>query len=348
MKIVKKYLMFLIILLLSITTASCSTEINNGGNSNNNNNSNTNTNDKTKELLDIEYTMYEVFTEHNDFANTNYDYIYMGYYPQHEITDKTIVSALDKISTTNEFGYIEYLDHYFVKFTVVYNFYHAIEGQEGPEVFFTATGYEPGTVHYFLVEPIKWRVLYQIDNNLVLLAENVLDAKCFSTHTETRIINGKEIYPSNYVYSDIREWLNNNFYNQAFTDEERAMINLTENINECPNSYLLDYEQAGTSEDYVFLPSYQDTINRNYGFLSSPIAHESRVSQATNFASANGLVNHIYNGSYTNVWLIRNAYEFVREYASNVSEDGKVTDYFFPESPNTGIRPMMNITLSEK
>ena len=89
-----------------------------------------------------------------------------------------------------------------------------------------------GTVYYFKVEPIKWRLLtdsYDIDGDngdstgLLLLAENILTANVsyytstYDNSELTRTLNGTTIYTNNYKYSNIRAYLNGT-NNQFVTD----------------------------------------------------------------------------------------------------------------------------------
>lgn len=63
-------------------------------------------------------------------------------------------------------------------------------------------------------EPIEWIVLDTKDNQVWLLSRYGLDAKPFGTG----------VFASDWEDSSLREWLNNDFYNQAFSDEEKESI----------------------------------------------------------------------------------------------------------------------------
>mgnify|MGYP003571312017 CR=1 FL=1 len=333
----KKILNLVLIFFISLSLLACEMS----------NETNIDTDSKDEQSLNLikkQFTMYQIMTKHSEMNECDYEYLYFGSYPQHEITDQNIVSQLEKLKENSQ-GYIEYRNRLFVKFTVEYNFQHVSQGQEGDEVFYETTGFWPNTTHYFIVEPICWLVLKNDNGTLTLISEEILNSRQFNSHTETRVIDGKEIYPSNYGYSDIREWLNNDFYNIAFTSKEKEMIQEVTNSNKCLSNFLTSIEEAEDTQDLVYLASYQDVTNREYGFLKDPICDASRLCHATDFALAHGLINHKYGEYYTSVWALRNAHEFIREYMSDVAEDGRATDYFFVDSPNIGTRPMMTIIL---
>ena len=72
-------------------------------------------------------------------------------------------------------------------------------------------------------EPIKWRVMDVSETKAVLMADSILD---YSPYNESEERNG--IY---WGSSDIRNWLNDYFYNNAFSNEEREIIENTSHEN---------------------------------------------------------------------------------------------------------------------
>ena len=63
-------------------------------------------------------------------------------------------------------------------------------------------------------EPIEWIPVDKIDGKYLLVAKDSLDYRRFDS--ETRSVSWADC--------DLREWLNGEFYNTVFTDEERAVI----------------------------------------------------------------------------------------------------------------------------
>ena len=120
--------------------------------------------------------------------------------------------------------------------------------------------------YYFKVEPIVWNVLQDLSytNRLFVVSDSPLDIHNFRAHDGRVTPYAK----SNYEHSDIRVWLNDEFYYKAFSDLERKFIGLTlvnngaETTRDPDNQYT-----CNNTYDRVFLLSYQDVVkNVNNGF----------------------------------------------------------------------------------
>ena len=136
-------------------------------------------------------------------------------------------------------------------------------------------------------EPIEWIVLDKVGDKALLMSKKVLDKKPFCNTNRH----------SNWEESDLRSWLNNDFYNQAFSDKEKESI-LTESIknsrlslqqfpelndksniskisdgnlynkNGDDTSYTLNWysktDNITYTNDNVFIPSYEE-LNKYFG-----------------------------------------------------------------------------------
>ena len=96
-------------------------------------------------------------------------------------------------------------------------------------------------------EPIEWIVLGRNEDNVVLISEFILEKMRFGT----------EVF---WEGSSVRNWLNGTFYDTAFTDEERAMIQkmITSDKTE-DDVFLLSAEEArgffASDEERVAYPT---------------------------------------------------------------------------------------------
>lgn len=63
---------------------------------------------------------------------------------------------------------------------------------------------------YFKVEPIKWKILEDRENSVLLISKEIITAKIpfFDSETTLRQINSMTVYPNNYKESLIRAYLN--------------------------------------------------------------------------------------------------------------------------------------------
>jgi hypothetical protein len=217
--------------------------------------------------------------------------VQFGTYPQSKVTDTTLLSTLNSERGTlptaaNSQAWTSY--GYYISGSVSsYMWYIDIrdetDGYRG--VYFTSyrpyfthyisstshssqddNGYKTSNVYWFKYEPITWRVLDVQSSSAFLMADLVLDSQDYHYSTSDRIIGGSTVYANNYKESHIRSWLNDNFYNTAFTAAEKARIQTTTVDNsaastgDAPNQYAC----ANTS-DKVFLLSYAEATSATYG-----------------------------------------------------------------------------------
>ena len=96
-------------------------------------------------------------------------------------------------------------------------------------------------------EPIEWMVLEERDGKRLLFSRDLLEQKRFN-----------ETYGNNnWEGCTLRAWLNNEFMQTAFTEEERAAILLThvDNSKEQDNPAYQDTNSGNDTDDYIFLIS---------------------------------------------------------------------------------------------
>ena len=121
-------------------------------------------------------------------------------------------------------------------------------------------GYNINKVYLFRYDPIIWEVLEDNDGAKTLAPTYVLDQNYFSLRDTMEVIDEKNIYPSNYQYSFLRNWLNSTFYNLAFNESEKARINTTL----VDNSFEQNMASQTEIDDLVYLDSdYHDYICEN-------------------------------------------------------------------------------------
>ena len=90
-------------------------------------------------------------------------------------------------------------------------------------------------------EDVEWLVLEKKDNRLLVVSQYGLDSQTYNT--------GKK--GATWEACALRQWLNNNFFNSAFSDDEKAMIpEVTVLVDENPN---YDTDIDTDTQDRVFL-----------------------------------------------------------------------------------------------
>lgn len=179
-------------------------------------------------------------------------------------------------------------------------------------------GYYLGNIYWFEYEPIKWRVLDAQTG--LLMSDIVLDSQAYNNYVlkygEDSYGNEaywgtpeRTYYANNYESSSIRNWLNDDFYNTAFSEKQMNCIKTSTLDNKASNEVFSEYDSADTN-DKVFLLSTEDVINVEFGFSDNGYPSSTRYLQKTDYAQCQGLnlcsePNKEYYENPT--WLIRSA-----------------------------------------
>ena len=202
------------------------------------------------------------------------DFIYFGSYPQTiKASDISITSTIPN----NDGYYLGSDDSRYAKI---------VSNPKGQDYKFSDnTNVVEGNTYYFKVEPIKWRILEETNGIALILCIMAIDNHIYDDNSNS------------YEESDIRAWLNNEFYNNAFSDLHKTLIETTYVDNSAattsdPNT---TFASADTF-DNIFLMSYQDMLNTGYGFNSSPANEDpARKILVTDYARSKGGVMSTHN-----------------------------------------------------
>lgn len=261
-----------------------------------------------------------------------------GFYPQSHVKNTTLINELNSLSPSLSNGWYEYEGEYYTKITAkVYN--------NETYSFDNGTSIVHGSDYWFKCEPIEWKILSYKDETFFLVSNMLLDAYNFYKDYDNRTIDSKVIYANNYKESDIRTWLNGEFFNTAF-----ALNNTYINEVEVDNSGVTTDKVENTyacenTTDKVYLPSYKDYTNPAYGFDSNATLSLSREAKTTDFARARGAwyntkEDHKYNGSY---WT-RSATSEYYYTAWNVNSGGYLSTYTVDDASHC-VRPCITISI---
>ena len=214
-----------------------------------------------------------------------------GLYPQKVVSDPTTIEALNKLTTPESNGWYLYNDEYYAKLEAKPNDNYDVDYP----IFNNKATIEEGETYWFKCEAIKWKVLSNKNGEYFILSSVLLDAHCYDASYSY----------CDYEDSDIRAWLNDEFYNSAFA-LNNTYIKTTTVDNSAATTYTRRPSIPGPwdqTEDKVFLPSYQDYTNDKYGFDSLVYRDKTRECKTTDYARANGAgynpdSPYTYNGTY--------------------------------------------------
>ena len=153
--------------------------------------------------------------------------------------------------------------------------------------------------HYFRYEPIKWRVIKVDNDNITMVADRLLECVPYND-------NAVDVYWENCT---LRSFLNNEFYNTAFSEDEQKAV-IKSKIQNTDN-YYFGTECGNDTEDYVCIFTEQDVFNtdtaEDYGFTKSDgISDTARRFKPTMYAIARGAWYSPVETNYGNgFWLLR-------------------------------------------
>ncbi len=232
-------------------------------------------------------------------------YITYGMYPQSEVKDASILAFLDALASPEDNGW------------------YLLDGEY----------YAKESDSWFAVESIKWRVLESSGGECLLLSDLLLDMHRYDGSS------------NNYANSEIRSWLNADFYEAAFAlGDDRILTAEVDNSAATTDSSWNQYACENTF-DKVFLLSRHDYFNASYGFSDSA----SRQCSPTDYAVARGAWKSSDNGN--GYYWTRSPYSSYSSNAWYVIYGGGLDrgDYYSLHVNNShiGVRPSLRITVAE-
>lgn len=287
------------------------------------------------------------------------DTITYGSYPQSRVTDEAIIDGLDSQSLSwksyNYYSgaggysddgnmkpsdYMKYADIVFNgnKYRAVtfskYRPYFTGYTHSSSYTYQDDNGYYTGNVYYFKYEPLKWRVL-DASTGLVV-CDSVIDSQaynnyCLDSNGEGYGDSGKNHYASDWENSSLRKWLNEDFYNTAFSKLQQDRIQKLTRENKSLHDSKYD---SNPTSDKITLLSCWDALNTSYWFSSSGSTNNTaRQRKGTDYAKCQGLgVDTDSDYGETSWWWLRspgdsdgaaevigNGWVFPLSYGCNVS-----------------------------
>lgn len=178
-------------------------------------------------------------------------------------------------------------------------------------------------------EDIEWRVI-DIEtssndggNRILVISKCALD--CLPYNEEHEDITWEKC--------DLRKWLNNEFYNGAFSKEEKNQILLINNDNPDASSYredIMEGKGGNDTADNVFLLSFKQAEN-----LFSSV--DDRECSPTDYAMRNGAY---FNSEHRCPWWLRSP-GLHQDDAVFVSVGGVLGNYCDVDYDDIGVRPAL-------
>ncbi|MBP5444956.1 MAG: hypothetical protein J6Y28_02175 [Acholeplasmatales bacterium] len=303
-------------------------------------------------------------TKKKEYKKDN-DYIYFGSYPQVIETNKDIINKLNnkvitptKTNFNNWNSYEYYLNDkmsnymfyidinlnnekyrgiYLLDYRPFYTF-----GYSESDSYQVKNGYLINNIYWFKYGKIKWNIIDEKDGKYKLISNLILDSQEYYPKDikDEFEHNGSIGYSNNYELSSIRKWLNNNFYNIAFKNSEKKIINdmLVDNSNSSSDGISSTY-LCNNTLDKVTILSYNEAFN---------LFNESeRRCSSTDYSLSQGLFNT--SNGYNNYHLRtpssfnpNNSYYI--DYDGAIHGDGQVIKGYVYNT-SIGVRPVITISI---
>lgn len=206
--------------------------------------------------------------------------VLFGMYPQSNVNDATLIEQLNKLKKTRFNNFYYYNHEYYVnrnsKLARDLDTHELLSIRQ----FDNGDVFEEGESYWFKVDPISWSIAKQTGNKYLMRCEKLIDVKQYHSNSVVRTIDGQTIYANNYKFSDIRNWLNSDFVNSAFSFN-LAFLNIMEVDNSKNTTATPDSKQeCENTFDIVTLPSYKDCMASTLVELRSKTTDLVRVSGA--------------------------------------------------------------------
>ena len=287
------------------------------------------------------------------------NFIYFGEYPQTLKADDVTIT-----STTDSHGYYLGSDgNYYAMVTADPYVDNMAADRTSKSTFSTGASVVEGTVYYFKVEPIRWRILKEENGEALLLCDSIIANMLYQTDYSYETSAGgycttsngapSGTYANNYKYSTVRAWLNETFYKAAFTSPQQGIVLTTDVDNGVASASPYGVNWNGGTNHYVcentsdklFLLSELEATNEAYGFASYITSDTARGMSTSDYSRATGAYMNTSDYHGNGWWWTRSPYYQESRTACLISDDGRA---LFPDDVayyGVGVVPALRIKL---
>ena len=247
---------------------------------------------------------YLTRVDENGVKNANGNYALFGSYPQ---TIKASDVTIDETNVDANGYYLGSDDEWYAKIRV----------KSAKARYFTdATEIVGGNDYYFKVKPIMWQIAKIENGKALLVSKDIIEGHDYG-------------YNNGYYGSGVRSWLNGDFYNEAFSAQEKEYIE-TSTI-DCETS---SGREAGNDKIYLLSRSEASSFD----IILSKVANDVARINGTN-VNAYGEIATFKGG-----WLCRDTYDIEENMYDTVLYTGDVSyDYY----STNGIVPALLVNIGD-
>ncbi len=244
-----------------------------------------------------------------DDTESEYDYVFLGSYPQTGLSGKEVPEYVTKAEFDSD------------NYAQIYGREYIRAGEEG-------------NYTYYLYEPVRWWVLKDDEEQLTLLADKILDCRQYN----------KSMAAITWDSSDLRTWMNDEFYNTCFNKAEQEYV--LDHVTASPYNYCHLYYAGEDCTDKISLMPAFDLANGTYYFKTHNDEADKllRIAVGTEYARSQGLLVDENGGgrwwTCTSATLDNMAVVVITENGNVLMESGGE----YVNKSDVGVRPLITIT----
>lgn len=208
--------------------------------------------------------------KNSDFYSEYGRRIIFGKYPQSVVDDPSLISEIMNEATIDKDGLYLLNDEKYAK----------VKFGGGKTSFKNGTSPQFEKEYFFKFEPISWLLLKADDGKMLLFSEMILDYLPFDSN-----------FSRKYENSQIRKFLNEDFLNVAFNEEEKSLIlkSTVDNNDDCSRGF-----GRTSTNDYLFLISLIEARTENEFIKDDWGKGKFRSAEATDFCKAKGCFSNVF------------------------------------------------------
>lgn len=194
-------------------------------------------------------------------------------------------------------------------------------------------------------EPIRWRVLAKNGDDALLLSDKILDAGKYDAGGGA----------ASWEKSDMRNWLNTAFYQEAFSSAEGDAITVrTLTTTNAEESWgVATNLTKEVTKDKVSLLSYDEICRNAYGFPLLSYSDKTDIRTAATTGYTAGRPGMYAEAGSGDAWWLRNSgflsepNGYTGDNAYSVGTNGVIDPFNIPANIIAGIRPVIYVNLSD-
>lgn len=221
--------------------------------------------------------IYDLTPVLNPVIDKDANTVEFGLYPQTRVLDEELIASLNTLQPSKTNGWYLYLNNYYAKIKGKIATYEVETRPSWYKQFSNGEEMIDGQEYWFKCEPIIWDIITKNDNDYIIKTHYLLDAHRFDDDS------------NDYSQSEIRTWLNGEFFDTAFALYNKSKVLISEVDNSASQTDESSVSLACENTfDKVYLKSFAEINPKANTSSSFPKADKNNEARMTDYAFAHG------------------------------------------------------------